>query len=274
MKILCFIFFVLISFDVKAEEPDLQPESLTPYNLKVGATLQHYRYEEPGLISHTGILIGAWLNWFYPTPFYTGVLQGDLNSGRIEYDGALCNVNTNQCTQYKSKTNELIIRLSHRFQFEVTASFQAFAGLGYRYLFDKGEGSGFYRRVGQYWILPVGFTARLPWTLNDAEISLDAEYGFFLKGQIQSSLSEVNGTYGDVKHTQNQGRSLKLTLGFETPTTADNPRPWLFYFFYENWSISSSDQVELSIGGQASGKFYYEPENHSDAFGLKIGWAY
>lgn len=295
MKFFLSVFILIFQIAVRAEEPDLQPEdqvskpaqealvpekesppptSSKPLNIKAGATLQNYRYEEPGLISHTGVLIGAWLNWGYEVPYYKGTIQSEINTGHIDYDGALCDVNSGDCVDYKSKTTELIIRISHRLGIDVTETFQVFAGLGYRYLYDKGEGVGFYRRIGDYWIVPLGFTTSVMWEELNTKVIFDYEFNYFLSGQMQSKLSDVNSTYSDVKHPQNRGRAQRITVGFEPQPEVDTPHPWMFYFFYENWSIPQSDRAELLINGSRSGKFFYEPENRSNAYGLRVGWSY
>lgn len=278
----CILFCqIAVSSEVRGDELDLQPEpQVAPpvlpksLNIKAGATLQNYRYEEPGLISHSGVLIGAWLNWNYEVPFYKGAVHSEINTGRIDYDGALCDVKTGDCVDYKAKTTELIVRISHRLGLEVTEAFQVFAGLGYRYLYDKGDGAGFYRRIGDYWILPLGFTASLMWSERNTKVIFDYEYDYFLSGKIESKLSDVNSTYSDVKHSQNRGRAQRIMIGFEPQPEAESSRPWMFYFFYENWSIPQSERAELFIGGEHSGKFFYEPENLSNAYGLRVGWAY
>jgi len=259
---------------VEAAPIESAPLLSKPLNIKAGATLQNYRYEEPGLMSHTGILIGAWLNWNYEVPFYKGAVQSEINTGRIDYDGALCDVNSGNCVEYKSKTNDLIFRVSHRLGFEVNEQLQLFVGLGYRYLFDKGEGTGFYRRVGEYWMLPFGFSTCVMWTELNTKVVFDYEYDHFIAGKIESKLSDVNSTYSDVKHLQNKGRAQRLMVGFEPQVEVDNPHPWMFYFFYENWAIPQSESAELLINGQRSGQLFYEPENRSNAYGLRIGWAY
>lgn len=299
MKIFFFLFIVFIQALVHqisfAQELDQKPEELPAQtvepqveqpaheepktstkilNIKAGASLQNYRYEEPGLISHTGILIGAWLNWNYDVPYYKGAVHAEINTGHIDYDGALCDVNSGNCVDYKSKTSELIIRLSHRLGIEITDNFQIFAGVGYRYLFDKGEGAGFYRRIGDYWILPLGFTSSIMWDELNTKVVFDYEYDHFLFGQIQSKLSDVNSTYSDVKHPQNRGRAQRIMLGFEPLPDVDSPHPWMFYFFFEDWAIPQSERAELLINGAHSGKFFYEPENRSNAYGLRVGWSY
>lgn len=253
-------------------------ESLNPFHLKVGASLQNYRYEEPALMSHTGVLIGAWLDWLYKVPYYTGSLHAEMNTGKLDYNGALCDVNTGDCHEYKSKTNDVILRATHRFSFSADEIFQhpvqIFFGVGYRYLYDKGDGVGFYRRIGQYWILPVGFTTSVMWNELKTKVVFDYEFDYFLAGAIESKLSDVNLTYSDVKHLQNRGRAQRLIVGFEPQPEPDHPHPWMFYFFYENWSIPQSERAELLINGAHSGKFFYEPENRSNAYGIRVGWSY
>lgn len=258
-----------------SDDPVVSSASEPFYHLLVGVSLQNYRYVEPGLISHNGILLGAWLNWDYKLiPQYSGKILADLATGNIDYDGALCDVDTNKCVDYKAKTNELIFKISHRFNFEVYQKINLFLGYGYRYIYDKGEGTGFYRRIGQYWLLPVGVSASIPWAEMQTSFMMDFEYDFFVSGAIESFLSDVNHAYSDIKHEQNQGNALRITFGFEPDVTEKNPLPWKVYLFYEKWLIGESDRVQLFISGQPSPNFFREPENRSEAIGVKIGWSY
>lgn len=247
---------------------------MRPLHIRVGASLQSYRYVEPGLVSHSGVLIGAWLNWLYQVPFYTGEIQSEIASGQLDYSGALCDVNTGDCLAYKAKTSELIVKISHRLGWQLHETTRLFLGLGYRFLFDKGEGVGFYRRVGQYWYLPLGFSSTVVWKELNTHLIFDLEYGFFLKGAMESKLSDVNSTYSDIRHTQDRGQTWRFSVGLEPQASVDTPRPWIFSVFYEGWSIPQSEKAELLISGQHVGKYYYEPENHSSAYGLRVGWFY
>lgn len=263
MKII-FSALLLLSFNLHAEG----------LSLHAGPEFDFYHYEEPGVVDHSGLLIGAWLKWAYFLPYYRGEVQGDLKTGQLDYSGSICNITTNICTAYKAKTNVVILKLAHRFQYSMDDDLSLFAGLGYRYLYDKGEGSGFYRRIGQYFYLPVGLTTKYSVNSGQSFLVFDFEYDHFISGQIESKLSDTNQTYSDVKHSQNQGRAFKLNFGYESVATSEIPKPWNYYLIYEKWLLEQTDDAMLLINGSNSGKSLTEPKNYSEMIGLKIGWNY
>ena len=264
----------LMGFHVNAQTADEPDVNKVTTRWNAGASLAYYRYVEPSLISQTGFLIGAWAQFDYHALFYTGVVQGDLQNGQLDYDGAICQINSNQCSDYKAKTNELIMKLAHRFSFEGSDFVRPFFGLGYRYLYDKGEGAGFYRRTGQYFYVPLGVTLLTAWSNPDGVFIFDVEYDYFLNGMIESKLSDVNRAYGDVTHQQNHGQALKISFIFEESKKVDDLRAWSYGVFAEKWSIPKSDRAELLKDGVSSGTYFYEPENFSETLGVKIGFIY
>jgi hypothetical protein len=275
MKAVLFCFFFLISLrgwaadDTSEETP---PTSIS--SLKVGAGLSYYRYVEPGLISHTGMLIGAWANWDYKLMSgLKGQIFADLMTGTLNYDGAICDIKTNACTSYKAKTNLLLLKTSHRFTYQLQNDWAILTGLGYRYLFDKGEGPAFYRRIGNYVYLPVGFNYQHAMD-ERAVLSFDFEYDYFLTGQMESKLSDVNSTWDDVRHKQNKGSAYKIAIGYEPLYLGSSTRPVSVYLVYEYWSIADSDSAELIINGKGSGNYFIEPKNFSELIALKAAWSY
>ena len=267
------IFLSILGLHLWTLADELSPKV---YPVKAGATLQYYRYVEPALISHTGFFIGAWVDFDYEVPIFSGKVQADLLSGQLNYDGAICDISTtpNTCRSYKAKTNDLIFKVAHRLAFQVTDQFDIFAGLGYRYLYDKGDGPGFYARTGQYIYAPVGFTVKHQLSDDRGLLNLDFEYATFLSGVMESQLSNVNRSYSDVKHKQNKGSVVRISLGFAQTKQPDDLRPWFYSAYFEQWSIAKSDEVELLINGVRSGKSIIEPENFSESIGIKVGFGY
>lgn len=261
---LIFSSFLFLSFNLQAED----------LSLHAGAEFDYYHYEEPGVVDHSGLLIGAWIRWAYILPYYQGEVQGDLKTGQLDYSGSICNITTSICTAYKAKTNVVILKLAHRFQYSMDDDLSVFAGVGYRYLYDKGEGSGFYRRIGQYFYLPLGLTTKYLIQSGPNYLVFDFEYDQFISGQIESKLSDTNQSYSDVKHSQNQGRAFKLIFGYETVASFEIPKPWHYQLIYEKWLLEQTDDALLLINGGNSGKSLIEPKNYSEMIGLQIGWDY
>jgi hypothetical protein len=265
------LFFLIASSNLKAQSGDVDSFNVPEKNLKIGAELVSYRYAEPGLISHSGFLYGVYGEGFWnPSVNVKGILAIDLIVGVLNYDGALCEVKTNVCTDYKAKTNDLIFRMTHRFEYSVSERFNIFAGPGIRYLIDKGDEPAFYTRLGTYIFAPIGFNFSVP-TADDT-LFLDLEYDLFLVGTMQSRLSEVNSTYSDITHTQKEGSGHKITIGYQQNKTHANPIT--ASLFFESWTIGASNLERLYVNGQPSTTAFVEPKNFSESFGVKVAVAF
>ncbi len=265
------IFYILLMVGfspfLKAQSDLVAPTKIFFKPFQFGVQLENYRYVEPGLISHSGLLFGIHGSaaWAY-SENAGGFILGEINSGELNYDGALCDVNTNVCTEYKAKTNDVILRLTHRFDYAVSNQFHFFAGPGFRCLIDRGQGAGFYTRMASYLFLPAGIT------LAADNYSFEFEYDFFMKGMIKSHLSEVNSTYEDITHSQENGKAFRVMASgrFTNVTTV----PLVLSLYYEKRELPSSEPKELRINGLQSGKFYKEPENITEVLGFRAAIIY
>ena len=150
--ILCVTGFSSLSV---AQDESASPAASFFKPFQFGVHLENYRYTEPGLVSHAGLMFGVHgaAAWAF-SENASGLVSGELSSGELNYDGALCDVNTNVCTDYKAKTNDVIIRLTQRFDYFILNHFHVFGGPGFRYLIDRGQGTV----VDDYsWNLPIIF---------------------------------------------------------------------------------------------------------------------
>ena len=225
---------------------------------------------EPGLIADSGYLFGVYGDAsFSISKLIRGILTADFASGTLNYDGSVCNINTGSCTDYSAKTQDVIIHVTQRFDFELSERVSLFMGPGFRVLIDKGVGSGFYTRFGTYLYAPLGITFQLP--RSEGIYVLDLEYDLFLRGTMKSYLSETNSKYSDINHTQTNGSGFRFSVKDQT---VFYDRSVSFLLFYENWSIGDSDPQPLMINGAPSGKFYSEPKNFTDAVGLGLGLSF
>lgn len=258
--VICVVFFCSAGVGSENGTSDRFIQSYT-----IGTSLINYRYTEPGLISHSGYLYGAFSQIAMKlNTIVVGLLDAEVAVGNVDYNGSLCDVNTNVCTDYDSKTNDFIFRTEYRFGFQVSNSLQVFAGPGIRYLYDRGIGSGFYTRIGTYFFLPVGMKINFEGLSGD--FNLELEYNFFLSGMMQSKISEVNSTYSDVIHKQTNGSGIRSLLRYNCKTSG------LFLnLAYEHWTVASSNVRPLLINGLNSGKSFVEPKNFTDAVSVGAG---
>lgn len=262
-----FLFLILIHAPTAFCDDLLAKKSFFE-NIYLGAQIINYRYTEPSLISHSGYLSGVFgeATWILRDHIH-GILDAELSAGNLDYNGSICDVNTNICSDYKAKTNNFIFKLSHRFNFIISDTLDLFLGPGFRYLYDKGSGAGFYTRIGSYLYIPFGLVIKFPGFAG--LISLDLEYDLFLSGTMKSKISEVNSTFSDVLHKQTKGLGSKILLKYER---AENP--WFGVLYYENWSIAESNIEPLLINGTSSGSYLIEPKNFTDAVSFGLGYKF
>lgn len=266
MKNLSFlIFFSLIILGKTSFADEAKPSFIKSYTL--GAELNNYRYVEPGLIAHSGFMLGVFaeMTWTYFLNL-NGITSANIVWGELNYDGSLCDVNTNICTDYQAKTIDVISRVTHRFVYLIKDDFNFFIGPGFRILIDKGRGDGFYTRTGNYFFLPLGIN------FNYQNFNFDFEYDFLLSGTMKSKLSEVNKTFGDVRHKQSVGSGHKITLNRKMDDLA--VRTITASLYYESWNFADSDPEQLLINNQPSGNFFIEPKNFTQVIGLQLGFLF
>lgn len=232
----------------------------------VGFQVINFRYTEPGLISDSGFLFGIFGETrFAISKSITGIINADLASGTLDYNGSLCSVASGACTDYSAKTQDVILHITQRFDFEISEKVSLFIGPGFRVLIDKGVGNGFYTRFGTYLYAPLGITFQLP--RGEEKYFLDLEYDLFLRGTMKSKLSETNSRFSDVNHTQTNGSGLRISLKQQTKIYE---RSVLFSLFYENWFVGDSDVQPLVVDGVPSGNFFIEPKNFTNVVGLGL----
>lgn len=270
MNFLYFVITLIAVQSVLAEAPSADKntsESKKNYSLNVSGLISYYRYVEPGLISHLGILTGARgeLTWKI-NPSWQGVASASLLAGRLVYDGSLCDVNTSVCSGFKGNTNDLIFRGTHRFDYKVNSEVSLFIGPGMRYLIDRGESAGFYTRQGLYLFAPIGFSYET--SVQNNRFVFDFEYDYFIQGSMISRVSEVNSTYTDMKHKQSSGFGHKISLSWLdvlSEALVSQQAHFDLFLAYENWQIEASDKQPLYVNGVAS-KYYIEPKNFTESW--------
>lgn len=227
----------------------------------VGAELRQYQYKEPGLVEHVGLLYGIWGEWYWMSPIGKGKLYGNLLMGKLTYKGALCD-DFGTCYPYEGPTNDVIGKGATRLEYDLSRSFMLFGGIGYRYLYDLGEGAGFYRRTGQWLFVPVGFAFRVAGDKSGSgAMNFEVEYDQIVMGQIKSDLSQVSTAFEDLTLKQT-GYGLVVKAGYQfTPELSMD-------VVYERWDLNKSDSATTN------NQTFHEPKNHSDSYGVRIGYSF
>lgn len=235
----------------------------------LGFDMRQYKYEEPDLVTHQGLMFGA-------TAKYLLVYQsGELNFntemlyGQLNYDGSITKSDgmggstvepiqvTN--TDFFSKTNAL-------WQWTPLGPGSPLLlkiGLGLRFLSDNYTDSGFYQRTGLWGYVPLGVEVRSKFN-RDTQVSFGLMYQQIVYGGINSKLSElgINGL-DDIYFKQN-GHGLELEAGVIYKKT------YHIAAYFEGWYMSDSDIASApALGTSAT---LQEPENSAISYGIRLGY--
>jgi hypothetical protein len=141
-----------------------------------------------------------------------------------------------------------------------------YTGYGYRYLWDNNAAgsagaAGGYRRESRYQYLPLGVTHRfrLMRMPDQARLSTNLEYDYFIGGTQMSMLSDSNPASPNILSPQHIGFGARGSLLYESSDWSFGP--WVNY-----WHIGESETYPVP------GPFFgaNEPDNKTTEFGLKI----
>lgn len=226
----------------------------------IGTEIRSYTYSEPGLVSHEGLLFGIWGEWLWTSGLGDGKIYGNLFYGALTYNGQACNLSGTVCNPLTATTHDLITKINTRLEYKLNPMFQLFGGGGYRYLYDKGEGSSFYTRTGQWVYIPLGAALNVDSSFGNLLFELEYDYTFY--GTVKSNLSEVSSTLNDITSNQRGGYGIVTTAGIKINESFNA------YIVYESWNANDSDVMES--GGQS----FIEPANNSQSYGIKLGYLF
>lgn len=234
-----------------------------------GLSVSAYSYEEPSLgMSNKGDKFGVY-------HLGTKLLDGDwfvkddlrFAYGSVDYVGS----------GYQSDTPDWYVDarglVGRDFQLG-NAVYSPFIGIGYRYLFNdlrgySSTGAIGYRRESSYLYVPIGLTHRF--VLQDsAVLATTLEFDNLLMGRQVSRLSDLVGHAGytsalDVSNSQSSGFGFRADVMYEMDDLAFGP-------FLNIWRISKSDSVlqPVTHNGSTAWYYFYEPENRTTEFGLRM----
>lgn len=237
-----------------------RPPQKEKKSLIIGGEVRNYTYTEPGFVSHAGYLFGLWGEWSWESALGFGKTNANLLFGALTYEGQACNLSGTSCTPLAATTNDVIAKVGVRLEHFLNPTFLIFYGGGFRYLYDKGEGSSFYTRTGEWIFLPVGLNFKTDTSLGS--IFLEMEYDYTIYGVMKSALSEVSSTLNDIVSNQKGGYGLVISGGVNL---TDNLMTALIY---ESWNANDSDI--MASGGQN----FREPANSSQAIGMRLGYTF
>jgi hypothetical protein len=230
-----------------------------------GYQFSHLTYKEPSLnVREKGWLHGVFARGTLHAP--PGLMvraEGDASRGNLDYDGS-----TWGGTPLTSSGADRLInaRLLTGWDFSFGKwALTPYAGLGWRYWYDRQDGSGFYTRETTYAYLPLG--AEMNMRLGEKwRLKLQGEVDLWLGGKNRSRLSEADPGLNDVDLTQNQGVGWMVSAGLarEMGLFALRVEPFFWY-----WDVKQSDTEALYWTNLRLGRVY-EPDNGSATWGLRL----
>lgn len=226
--------------------------------LTIAADSRYYYYNEPGLVTHSGLLYGVWGVWNWTSFIGNGKLEGGVLYGEIEYDGALCDL-SGTCTPHTATTTDVLTKVSSKLEYNLSKNIKLNVGAGLRYLYDRGNGSGFYQRNGMWIYLPLGLEIKFSVLRKAFSLSLDYEPIVF--GQMKSNMSEVSSSFADITSTQT-GYGATMTLSYFFG------KQWLLSAYYELWDLNKSNTVV------SNGASFTEPKNQANSAGMRLGYTF
>jgi len=134
-----------------------------------------------------------------------------------------------------------------------------YAGLGYRYLYNKSAGAGSYERINELLYVPVGYGLKM----SDGS-NAKFQFNYLIEGNQKSYLSDVSSAYPDINNKQKSGWGLDLSY---VPAKSND---WEFYGKY--WNVKQSELVKVNnvvIGGKTYNVTFWEPQNFTYEIGFK-----
>ena len=262
----------------KAQDPKFGAISLgTETGGEFGLQVSHYRYQEHVVANQefmhlSGANYGATLsgNKSYQSGFFFG---GDIRAvyGSHDYVGGDENIYTGQVfpSTHSGESDWLFetravagkdFIFNNAFWGYANFGLSPYAGLGFRYLYNNGQGNDTngvpgYERYSHYLYVPIGITPRFRVT-DTTRLSLNMEYDYLLYGWQVSALGDEHPGETDLTNNQTTGYGFRSSLMFETKIIAFGP-----FFYY--WNINQSD---LQCNNAECGS---EPHNQTIEYGLQ-----
>lgn len=226
----------------------------------IGLSLSSYKYEEPQIMSATGIKMGLDMRVtqvFQREQFIRGELRYAF--GTVDYNGS-GNLNGEPDWYIEARG------LAGKDWVINKGVLSPYTGVGYRYLFNDGRGITStnywgYRRASNYLYWPVGFTHRLKF--KEGMLVSMLEYDHLLRGKQISRLSDGGQGDGDITNIQSRGYGLKFSMSYQEKNWAAGP-------FFNYWNIAQSDMQPEIRNGTPTGWWALEPKNNTVEFGLRI----
>lgn len=222
----------------------------------VEGQLSSYRYEEPDLMDLKGIRgsVAARVTHDASNAVFTAG-EAKISYGRLDYSS----VGTGKMNDVPDHYYELRALVGKRFH-AGGVPWSPYFGFGWRHLVNNMEdmttttGHFGYKRVSDYYYLPIGIEWRLPLG-NSRYLESSAEYDLLLRGTQKSYLPGET-----IKNTQNRGHGIRATSMY-------GMGQWAFGPYVNYWKIAEST---VEFGPFFCSLGCVEPKNETLEAGLRL----
>lgn len=239
------------------------------HTFSFGINISDFNYEETDIMEETGMLYGIRGSYTLRSQLgYMFQAECDFYMSQIEYDGHLIDNEGNIVAPFQSDTDDLLLEIRGLGGIDVAIDedwlFTPYFGFGYRYWNDELQADEGYEREIQYWYLPLGIQFSRPFFKN-ATAGFRVEYDWFLAGQVASHLPE--GTiYNDQKFGTGYGLKSSLWIKGRLTDTVD----FFIEPFVSYWSVDDSERAYFTDSSTHTVYYYWEPENTTLHYGLRM----
>jgi len=232
---------------------------------EVGPQLSYIKYDEPGLMSESGMMMGVAGSCSVHRPTFLSA-EVRYSIGWIDYDGRLMTGESYKVANNFNTIFEGRGLVGRSLSSTSRTRWIGYVGVGYRRLFDGlGHDPAGYDRTSTYIYSPVG--VRYDRKLGNDTLRIAVEYRYFWTGRQRSNLSDLSAALPDVTNKQKRGRGLSVALRFAKNTAGLRLEiePYLRY-----WSIDQSEPELLGTDGNGQPIVLYEPKNRSTEVGMNF----
>jgi hypothetical protein len=264
----------------KSGDGDAFFELFQRHTWEIGPEVYHLKYEEPDVMQDKGTLWSVVASYTYrgwaPVSAETpgGRMlraEGRYSCGQVDYDGALSDgtpytldgIDLYTCEFRLLAGRDDLVKgtILRELYAGATTMHTLYAGIGYRYLNDDSSFDPHgYERESNYLYLPAGIET-ISDLKNDWSLGLTGEFDVLLWGLQKSHLGDAGVSVDDVENRQDLGYGLRGSIRFcKKGEKAD----FVIEPFVRYWWI---DESEVSEG-------YFEPENDSTEYGIRLIWRF
>jgi hypothetical protein len=234
-------------------------------NHKMGLALDHWKYQEPGLMEDVGFLSG--LEYEFRTTlrelFYLQT-NAELLLGTTKYTGS--DLNNGTPLQFDQTNIVGMVQVYAGVALPIGGLYIIpKAGLLFRKLVDLNDAfPGDYQRDQDYLTQPLGLDILIP--LDSGHLTFSALIMESFKGKNKTYLTNVNGDR-DLTLRQDEGKGRQYSITYFHATA---PVPWYASVVLRSWKVEGSESKVATVPGLGTLPFY-EPANETLAVGVRFG---